>query len=95
KVAAYREEVEASKKPADGKAEADKLAAKAVEKYTEDLDKQLTKLKDKTAVEQAGTWLTEQKISAESELGKKLLEHAKAIDKQKEADKAATDATNA
>ncbi|MCQ9422723.1 hypothetical protein NRB16_04145 [Pseudomonas sp. LJDD11] len=95
KVAAYREEVEASKKPADGKAEADKLAAKAVEKYTEDLDKQLTKLKDKTAVEQAGTWLTEQKISAESELGKKVLEHAKAIDKQKEADKAATDATNA
>ncbi len=95
KVAAFREELAASIKPTDGKAEADAIAARAAKTYTEELDKQLTKLKDKTAVEQAGTWLTENRIAAESALGKQVLEHAKAIDAQKKADKDATDATNA
>ncbi|WP_346829440.1 DUF4214 domain-containing protein [Pseudomonas abietaniphila] len=95
RVSAYRQEMSGTVKPTQDKTEADRVANEAANKYLGTLDQQLTKLKDKTAVEQANTFITENKIPAESLLAAKILERAKAIDAQKDADKAATEATNA
>ncbi|MDR2317732.1 MAG: phage tail tape measure protein [Pseudomonas sp.] len=61
--------------------------------YLETLDKQLATLKDKTAVEAAERFITDNKIKSESDLAKQIRERAKAVDAQKEADKAAKDET--
>lgn len=62
--------------------------------YLETLDKQLATLKDKTAAEAAERFITDNKIKSESDLAKQIRERAKAVDAQKEADKAAKDETN-
>jgi len=74
--------------------EADLAAQNAGNKYLADLGTQLSKLKDKTAAEQAATFLTENRITAESELGKKITEAAAAVDTKKAADEAAKKATD-
>ena len=61
--------------------------------YLETLDKQLATLKDKTAIEAAERFITDNKIKSESDLAKQIRERAKAVDAQKEADKAAKDET--
>lgn len=61
--------------------------------YLETLDKQLATLKDKTAVEAAERFITDNKIKSESDLAKQIRERAKAVDVQREADKAAKDET--
>ncbi|SIR95890.1 phage tail tape measure protein [Pseudomonas putida] len=61
--------------------------------YLETLDKQLATLKDKTAVEAAERFITDNKIKSESDLAKQIRERAKAVDAQREADKAAKDET--
>lgn len=61
--------------------------------YLETLDKQLATLKDKTAVEAAERFITDNKIKSESDLAKQIRERAKAVDAQREADKAAQDET--
>lgn len=98
KVSALTSELDANTKSQnennESRAAADQIAKDAADKYIGKLDEQLTKLKDKTAAEQASTWLAENRISVESELGKRVLEHARAIDVQKESDKRATDAAN-
>ncbi|MCK8685369.1 DUF4214 domain-containing protein [Pseudomonas umsongensis] len=71
------------------------LAVTEGEKYLATLDKQLATLEDKTAAEAAERVITDQKIDTESELAAKIRERAKAIDAQKEADKAATAETKA
>lgn len=68
-----------------------KAAADAAgQKYLDQLDKQYAALKDKTAVEAAERQITDQKIDSEGELAQQIRARAKAIDQQKEADKAAT-----
>ncbi|WP_296258457.1 MULTISPECIES: DUF4214 domain-containing protein [unclassified Pseudomonas] len=95
RVSAYRQEMGATVKPTQDKADADQVANEAANKYLGTLDQQLTKLQDKTAVEQANTFITENKIPVESALSAKIRDRAKAIDAQKEAEKKATEATNA
>jgi tape measure domain-containing protein len=68
-----------------------KAAADAAgQKYLDQLDKQYAALKDKTAAEAAERQITDQKIDSEGELAQQIRARAKAIDEQKEADKAAT-----
>ena len=62
----------------------------AGQKYLEQLDKQYATLKDKTALEAADRFITEQKIDSEGEVAKQIRARASAIDVQKAADKAAT-----
>ncbi|MDD1982355.1 DUF4214 domain-containing protein [Pseudomonas asiatica] len=64
-------------------------AAQAASEYQKTLEKQLGTLKDKTAVEAADRYLTENKIDAQSKEGQAILATAKAIDTQKAADEAA------
>jgi hypothetical protein len=95
RVSAYRQEISGTVKPTEDKTAADRVANEAASKYLGTLDQQLTKLKDKTAVEQANTFITENKIPVEGALAAKILDRAKAIDAQKDAEKTATEATNA
>ncbi len=62
----------------------------AAQKYLEQLQKQLNAMRDKTALQAAERFLTENSITAESELGQQILATAKAKDRQREADTAAT-----
>lgn len=68
-------------------------ANSAGQAYLETLDKQLATLKDKTAAEAAERFITDNKIQSESALAKQIRDRAKAVDAQKEADKAAKDET--
>ena len=68
-------------------------ANSAGQAYLETLDKQLATLKDKTASEAAERFITDNKIQSESALAKQIRDRAKAVDAQKEADKAAKDET--
>lgn len=62
----------------------------AAQKYLEQLQKQLNAMRDKTALQAAERFLTENSITAESELGQQILATATAKDRQREADTAAT-----
>lgn len=62
----------------------------AAKDYLEQLQKQLNAMRDKTALQAAERFLTENSITAESELGQQILATAKAKDRQREADTAAT-----
>ncbi len=68
-------------------------ANSAGQAYLETLDKQLATLKDKTAAEAAERFITDNKIQSESDLAKQIRERARAVDAQKEADKAAKEET--
>lgn len=65
---------------------------KAAGDYQTALQKQLNTLQDKTAVDAANRFLTEQKIDAQSKEGKEILATAQAMDAQKAAEQAATKA---
>lgn len=58
----------------------------AGEKYLKQLETQLNRMKDKTAVQAAERVLTENQIDRQSELGQKILATAAAQDAQREAD---------
>lgn len=62
----------------------------AAKDYLEQLQKQLNAMRDKTALQAAERFLTENSITAESELGQQILATATAKDRQREADTAAT-----
>ncbi|OQR30255.1 phage tail tape measure protein [Pseudomonas sp. Bc-h] len=89
----YRKQLDGSTKSTTGKTDADIAAENAAKNYQQTLDKQLNTLKDKTKLEEADRFITENKIDPQSELAKQIRETAKAVDAQKQADKDATDAT--
>lgn len=62
----------------------------AAKDYLEQLQKQLNAMRDKTALQAAERFLTENSITVESELGQQILATARAKDRQREADSAAS-----
>lgn len=62
----------------------------AGEKYLKQLETQLNRMRDKTAVQAADRVITENQIDRESELAKRILSTAAAQDQQREADARAT-----
>ncbi|HDS0929339.1 TPA: phage tail tape measure protein [Pseudomonas putida] len=99
RVSVYTKELNSARETTDAAGDADAKATSAGQTYLDTLDKQLATLKDKTAAEAAERFITDNKIKSESDLAKQIRERAKAVDAQKEADKAATqetkDGTNA
>ncbi|WDM60658.1 phage tail tape measure protein [Pseudomonas sp. NEEL19] len=93
RVSAYTKELNSARETTNAAGDADAKATSAGQTYLDTLDKQLATLKDKTAVEAAERFITDNKIKTESDLAKQIRERAKAVDAQKEADKAATQET--
>lgn len=93
RVSVYTKELNSAKETTDAAGDADAKATSAGQTYLDTLDKQLATLKDKTAAEAAERFITDNKIKSESDLAKQIRERAKAVDAQKEADKAATQET--
>ncbi|WJN89831.1 phage tail tape measure protein [Pseudomonas monteilii] len=89
RVSVYTKELKSAKETTDAAGDADAKATSAGQTYLDTLDKQLATLKDKTAAEAAERFITDNKIKSESDLAKQIRERAKAVDAQKEADKAA------
>ncbi|WP_016715900.1 phage tail tape measure protein, partial [Pseudomonas monteilii] len=89
RVSVYTKELNSAKETTDAAGDADAKATSAGQTYLDTLDKQLATLKDKTAAEAAERFITDNKIKSESDLAKQIRERAKAVDAQKEADKAA------
>ncbi|MFI8555852.1 phage tail tape measure protein [Pseudomonas putida] len=98
-VALYTKEQNSKTVSTNAASDADAKATSAGQTYLDTLDKQLATLKDKTAVEAAERFITDNKIKSESDLAKQIRDRAKAVDAQKEADKSAKaetkDATSA
>ncbi|GFM89325.1 hypothetical protein PSCICO_47240 [Pseudomonas cichorii] len=90
--ALYSKQLDDSTKSTKGKTDADIAADNAGKNFQQTLEKQLHTLKDKTKLEEADRFITENKIDPQSALAKQIRETAKAYDAQKDADKAATDA---
>ncbi|MCV4290993.1 phage tail tape measure protein [Pseudomonas capsici] len=90
--ALYSKQLDDSTKSTKGKTDADIAADNAGKNFQQTLEKQLHTLKDKTKLEEADRFITENKINPQSALAKQIRETAKAYDAQKDADKAATDA---
>lgn len=89
RVAVYTKELNSKRASTSAAGDADAKATSAGQTYLDTLDKQLATLKDKTAAEAAERFITDNKIKSESDLAKQIRERAKAVDAQKEADKAA------
>lgn len=90
--ALYSKQLDDSTKSTKGKTDADIAADNAGKNFQQTLEKQLHTLKDKTKLEEADRFITENKINPQGALAKQIRETAKAYDAQKDADKAATDA---
>lgn len=93
RVSVYTKELNSAKETTGATGDADAKATSAGQTYLDTLEKQLATLKDKTAAEAAERFITDNKIKSESDLAKQIRERAKAVDAQKEADKAATQET--
>lgn len=93
RVALFRKELDGGTKTTKGKTDADIAADNAAKNYQQTLDKQLNTLRDKTKLEEADRFITDNKIDPQGELAKQIRETAKAYDAQKQADKDATEAT--
>lgn len=93
RVSVYTKELNSARETTNAAGDADAKATSAGQTYLDTLEKQLATLKDKTAVEAAERFITDNKIKTESDLAKQIRERAKAVDAQKEADKAATQET--
>ncbi|WP_431196629.1 phage tail tape measure protein [Pseudomonas syringae] len=74
------------------KSENDIAAENAGKNYQQTLEKQIHSLKDKTKLEEADRFITENKIDPQSALAKQIRDTAKAYDTQKDSDKSATEA---
>ncbi|GFM73609.1 hypothetical protein PSCICL_46010 [Pseudomonas cichorii] len=90
--ALYSKQLDDSTKSTKGKTDADIAADNAGKNFQQTLEKQLHTLKDKTKLEEADRFITENKINPQGALAKQIRETAKAYDAQKDADKAATEA---
>ncbi|MDH0025364.1 phage tail tape measure protein, partial [Pseudomonas monteilii] len=93
KVSVYTAELNSQRESTNAAGEADAKATSAGQAYLDTLDKQLATLKDKTAAEAAERFITDNKIKSESDLARQIRNRAKAVDAQKEADKAAKEET--
>lgn len=89
--ALYSKQLDDSTKSTKGKTDADIAADNAGKNFQQTLEKQLHTLKDKTKLEEADRFITENKINPQGALAKQIRETAKAYDAQKDADKAATE----
>jgi len=93
RLAMQRKELDSTATGQKDKTETDIAATNAGNNYLQTLEKQRNTLKDKTALEAADRFITENKIDSQSDLAKKIRDTARSIDSQKEADKAATQST--
>jgi lambda family phage tail tape measure protein len=89
--ALYTKQLDDSTKGTKKKSDADIAAENAGKNYQQTLDKQIHSLKDKTKLEEADRFITENKIDPLGALAKQIRDTAKAYDAQKDADKDATD----
>ncbi|KPW82178.1 phage tail tape measure protein, lambda family [Pseudomonas congelans] len=87
----YTKQLDGSTKSTKDKNEADIAADNAGKNYQQTLDKQIHALKDKTKLEEADRFITENKIDPQGALAKQIRDTAKAYDAQKDADKSATE----
>nr|WP_234300505.1 phage tail tape measure protein [Pseudomonas cannabina] len=89
--ALYTKQLDGSTKSTKDKTDVDIAAENAGKNYQQTLDKQIHALKDKTKLEEADRFITENKIDPQGELAKQIRDTAKAYDAQKDADKSATE----
>ncbi|KKY57448.1 phage tail tape measure protein [Pseudomonas ficuserectae] len=87
----YTKQLDGSTKSTKDKNEVDIAAENAGKNYQQTLDKQIHALKDKTKLEEADRFITENKIDPQGALAKQIRDTAKAYDAQKDADKSATE----
>ncbi|RMP80870.1 phage tail tape measure protein [Pseudomonas syringae] len=87
----YSKQLDGSTKSTKDKNEVDIAAENAGKNYQQTLDKQIHALKDKTKLEEADRFITENKIDPQGALAKQIRDTAKAYDAQKDADKSATE----
>ncbi|RMN87262.1 Phage tail length tape-measure protein 1 [Pseudomonas coronafaciens pv. coronafaciens] len=89
--ALYTKQLDGSTKSTKDKNEVDIAAENAGKNYQQTLDKQIHALKDKTKLEEADRFITENKIDPQGALAKQIRDTARAYDAQKDADKSATE----
>ncbi|EPF68262.1 phage tail tape measure protein [Pseudomonas syringae] len=89
--ALYTKQLDGSTKSTKDKTDVDIAADNAGKNYQQTLDKQIHALKDKTKLEEADRFITENKIDPQGALAKQIRDTAKAYDAQKDADKSATE----
>ncbi len=87
----YTKQLDGSTKSTKDKTDVDIAADNAGKNYQQTLDKQIHALKDKTKLEEADRFITENKIDPQGALAKQIRDTAKAYDAQKDADKSATE----
>uniref|UniRef100_UPI00051756B0 phage tail tape measure protein n=1 Tax=Pseudomonas syringae TaxID=317 RepID=UPI00051756B0 len=89
--ALYTKQLDGSTKSTKDKTDVDIAADNAGKNYQQTIDKQIHALKDKTKLEEADRFITENKIDPQGALAKQIRDTAKAYDAQKDADKSATE----
>ncbi|WP_122354714.1 phage tail tape measure protein [Pseudomonas coronafaciens] len=87
----YTKQLDGSTKSTKDKNEVDIAAENAGKNFQQTLEKQIHALKDKTKLEEADRFITENKIDPQGALAKQIRDTAKAYDAQKDADKSATE----
>ncbi|WP_234696931.1 phage tail tape measure protein [Pseudomonas syringae] len=90
--ALYTKQLDGSTESTKEKNKVDIAAENAGKNFQQTLEKQIHSLKDKTKLEEADRFITENKIDPQSALAKQIRDTAKAYDIQKDSDKSATEA---
>ncbi|MBS7440259.1 phage tail tape measure protein [Pseudomonas syringae] len=89
--ALYTKQLDGSTESTKEKNKVDIAAENAGKNFQQTLEKQIHSLKDKTKLEEADRFITENKIDPQGALAKQIRDTAKAYDAQKDADKSATE----